>query len=87
MDLRKLQSQNLQILQIFTENCFFRLRLPDFDDFYTIGSEFASRTRFHTPFLAVSAKNVVFENLYRQFVTNILRRIRVHVLRKSVNCF
>ena len=54
--------QNLRILPIFTENQISRLQKADFDDLYTIGSEFASPTRSHTPFPAVSAKNAVSEN-------------------------
>ena len=58
-------------LRIFTENRILRLQNADFDDLYTIGSEFASPTRSHTPFPTVSAKNAVSENFYCQ----ILRKI------------
>ena len=60
-----------QNLRIFTEDWISRLQKADFDDLYTIGSEFASLTRSHTPFPAVSAKNAVSEN----FDCQILRKI------------
>ena len=58
-------------LRIFTENWISRLQNADFDDLYTIGSEFASPTRSHTPFPAVSAKNAVLENFDRQMLQKI----------------
>ena len=60
----------------FTENWIARLHLSNFDDLYTIGSEFASRTRSHTPFPAVSAKNAVFENLYWQNLQKFTEKFR-----------
>ena len=65
---------NLRILRIFTENWILRLQKAEFDDLYAIGSEFASPTRSHTPFPAVSAKNAVSENLYCQFFAKISGR-------------
>ena len=55
---------------MFTENWILRHQKADFDDLYTIGSEFASPTRSHTPFPTVSAKNAVLEN----FDCQILRK-------------
>ena len=62
---------NLRILRIFTENWILSFQKADFDDLYTIRSEFASPTRSHAPFPTVSAKNAVSENFYCQ----ILRKI------------
>ena len=61
-------------LRIFTENWISRLQKADFDDLYTIGSEFASPTRSHTPFPAVSAKNAVSENCYCQNLRKICEK-------------
>ena len=61
----------LRILHIFTEIWILHLHLSDFDDLYTIGSEFASRTRSRTPFPAVSAKNAVSENFDCQILLKV----------------
>ena len=61
---------NLRILRIVTENWILRFQKADFYDLYTIGSEFASPTRSHIPFPAVSAKNAISEN----FDCQILRK-------------
>ena len=65
-----LSQELVRNLRIFTENWISRLQKVDFDDFYTIGSEFASRTRSHTPFPAVSAKNAVSEIVTAKFYGN-----------------
>ena len=69
-DINGLSQEIIPNLRIFTENWILRLQKADFDDLYTIGSEFASPTRSHTPFPAVSAKNAVSEN----FDCQILRK-------------
>ena len=66
--LNGLSQEIVPNLRIFTENWILRLQKADFDDLYTIGSEFASPTRSHTPFPAVSAKNAVSENFYCQIL-------------------
>ena len=64
--LSQIIPQNLRILRIFTENSNLHRQKADFNDLYTIGSEFAVGTRSHTPFPAVFAKNAVSENFYCQ---------------------
>ena len=71
----QIMAQISWILRSFTENWILRLQKADFDDLYTIGSEFASPTRSHIPFPGVCAKNAVSENLYWQFFANIRRFI------------
>ena len=68
-------------LRIFTENWILRLQKADFDDLYTIGSEFASPTRSHTPFPAAFTKNAVSEN----FDCQILRKFSKQIL-LSITC-
>ena len=75
-------AQNLRILRIFTENSILRLQKADFNDLYTIGSEFAVGTRSHTPFPAVSAKNAVSENFYCQILRK-FSRIFCAIFRKT----
>ena len=62
-------------LRIFTENWISCLQKADFDDLYTIGSEFATPTRSHTPFPVVSAKNAVSENFYCQILRKFSRKV------------
>ena len=66
--------QNLWILRFFTENWILRFQKADVDDLFTIGSEFASRTRSCTPFPAVSAKIAVSENSYCQILRKISKK-------------
>ena len=65
---------------IFAEIRILRLHLSDFDDIFTIGSEFAFRARFRTPFRADFVKNAVSEN----FCFRILRKISENFLKKKL---
>ena len=65
---------NLRISRIVTENWILGPQKADFNDLYTIGSEFASPTRSHTPFPAVSAKNAVTQNFYCQILRNLSKQ-------------
>ena len=67
-DTSGLSQEIVPNLRSFTENWILRPQKEDFDQLYTIGSEFASRTRSHTPVPAVSAKNAVSENFYCQIL-------------------
>ena len=62
LSINGLSQEILPNLRIFSEDWILHLQKADFDDLYTIGSEFASPTRSYTPFAAVSAKNAVSEN-------------------------
>ena len=83
-----------RILRIFTEIRILHVHLSDFDDFFTIGSEFAQRTRFRTPFRADFVKNAVSENfcfrILRKFSENFRTIFRENRLlcpfKRSVKC-
>ena len=70
----------------FYEQLAFGLHFANFVNFFAIGSEFASRTRsrYGTPFPAVSAKIAVLENVVCQNLQKISEKVGTFFLRKSV---